>query len=166
MTLYLVVPLLAVVALLQTTVMPHLAVWGVFPNLPLLFVVDWGLLRGSREGLIWGFIAGVAVDLFSGAPFGAATLSLILAGSLAGLGQAIVYRAHIALPLLAMFLATILYELCFLLVVRIAGYQVTWWESLIQIILPSALLNTLLTLLVLPLLRVLHTRFGREEMEW
>jgi rod shape-determining protein MreD len=158
--------MLMVIALVQTTIMPHIGVWGVFPNLPLLVVISWSLLRGAREGLIWGFIAGVAVDLFSGAPFGAATFSLILVGLLSGLAGVTVFRTHAALPLLTAFLATIIYGLCFLLIVRVSGYTVVWIESLLRIILPAAVLNTVLVPLVLLLLRFVHTRFGREGMEW
>ncbi len=166
MTIYLVVPLLVVVAILQTTLVPHVAIWGVFADLPLLVVVSWGLLRGPREGILWGFVAGLAVDLFSGAPFGAATLALIAVGLLAGLGAATVFRAHVTLPLLAMFLATIVYDLFFLLVVRISGYPVAWLESLYRIILPSAVLNAVLTPVIFVVMRWLHARFGREDMEW
>jgi len=63
MTIYLVCPLLAVVGLLQATLVSRVAIWGVFPDLPLLVVVSWGLLRGSRQGLLWGFVAGIMVDL-------------------------------------------------------------------------------------------------------
>lgn len=166
MTIYLVVPLLVVVAILQTTLVPALAIWGVFADLPLLVVVSWSLLRGPREGILWGFVAGLMVDLFSGAPFGASTLALIAVGLLAGLGAATVFRAHVALPLLAMFLATIVYDLLVLLVVSISGSPVAWLESFYRIILPSAALNAMLTPVVFVTMRRLHTRFGREDMEW
>jgi len=165
-TVYLVVPLLFVVALLQSTLVPHLSIWGVFADLPLLVVVSWSLLRGSREGAIWGFIAGLAVDLFSGAPFGAATLSLIVAGLLGGLGQATVYRTHIALPVIMIFLTTIVYDLLFLLIVQISAQPVDWLGSLFRIVLPSAMLNAVLTPPVFLTMRWLYNRFGREEMEW
>ena len=166
MTIYLLVPLLAVVALLQTTIVPGLAVWGVFANLPLLVVVCWSLLRGPREGATWGFIAGLMVDLLSGAPFGAATLSLVVVGFLAGLGETTVFRARIALPMVAMFLAAILYDLLFLLVVQISGQPVPWPDSIFRIVLPSAVLNAALTPVLFLTMRWLYTRFGREEMEW
>ena len=166
MTLYLVIPLLVIVALLQATIVSHLTIWGVYPDLPLLVVVSWSLLRGVREGLVWGFIAGAAVDLFSGAPFGAATLGLLAASLLSGLGQAAVFRVHVALPLVVMFLATIVYDLVFLLVVRISGGTVDWLASLLRIILPSAAINAALTPIVLGGMRILDNRFGREEMEW
>lgn len=166
MTLYLVVPLLITVAILQTTIVPQLAIWGVFADLPLLVVVSWSLLRGAREGILWGFIAGLAVDLFSGAPFGAATFGMIAVGFLSGLGHATVYRAQIALPLVTMFLATIVYDLIFLAIVWLSGHPVTWLDSLFHLILPSAVLNTVLTPVVFVIMRWLNNRFGREEMEW
>ena len=166
MTIYLVVPLLVTAAILQSTLVSHFRIWGVFADLPLLVVVSWSLLRGSREGLIWGFIAGVALDLFSGAPFGAATFGLMAAGSLSGLGQSTVFRSQLLLPLLVMLLATVVYDILFLLVVGISGYSVSWLDSLFRLILPSAMLNAILMPVVFAITRWLNTRFGREEMEW
>ena len=165
MTIYLVVPLLVTLAILQSTIVSHFRMWGVFADLPLLVVVSWSLLRGPREGLIWGFIAGAAVDIFSGAPFGAATFGLMAAGLLSGLGQSTVFRSQLFLPLLAMLLATIVYDMLFLLVVSISGYSVSWMDSLLHLILPSAVLNAVLTPVVFVIMRWLKTRLGREEME-
>jgi rod shape-determining protein MreD len=160
------VPLLVTVAILQSTLVSHFRIWGVFADLPLLVVVSWGLLRGPREGLIWGFIAGVTVDLFSGAPFGAATFGLMAAGFLSGLGQSTVFRSQILLPLFAVLLATIVYDILFMLVVWISGNPVSWFDSLFRLVLPSAVLNAVLTPVVFVIMRWLNARFGREEMEW
>jgi rod shape-determining protein MreD len=165
-SIYLVAPLLIVIAILQSTVVPHLTIWDVFPDLPVLVVVSWSLLRGAGEGVVWGFISGLAVDLLSGAPFGAATLSFIAIGFLSGLGEATVFGAHVALPLITTFLATILYDLLFLLIVQISGNSVDWMGSLFRIILPSAVFNAALMPIVFLAVRKLHTWFGREEMEW
>ena len=166
MTIYLVVPLLVAVAMLQSTLVSHFRILGVFADLPLLVVVSWSLLRGPREGLIWGFIAGLTVDLYSGAPFGAATFGLMAAGFLSGLGQSTVFRAQLFLPLVAVLLATVVYDILFLLVVWISGYPVSWLDSLFRLVLPSAVLNAVLTPVVFVIMRWLNTRFGREEMEW
>jgi rod shape-determining protein MreD len=166
MTIYLVVPLLMVAVILQATVVPHLTIWGVFPDLPVLIVVNWSLLRGVSEGAVWGFVAGLAVDLLSGAPFGAATLALTTAGLLAGMARATVFGAHIALLLLAMLLATIVYDLLFLLIVQMSGQTVAWLQSLWRIVLPSAMLNALLTPVVLWSMRGLDRWFSRQEIEW
>jgi rod shape-determining protein MreD len=165
-TIYLFVPLLVIVALLQATIVPRVLVWGVHIDLPLVVVVSWSLLEGSREGLRWGFVAGLAVDLFSGAPFGAATLSMLAVGFLSGFGHATVFRARAILYLGTVFLATLIYDLLFLLVVWISGADVLWLESFWRILLPSAMLNTAVTPVVFVILYWLRNRFSQEEMEW
>ncbi len=169
MTIYLLLPLLAVVGLFQSTLIPRLAVWGVFPDLPLLLVASWGLLHGSRQGLLWGFLAGIIVDIFSGAPFGAATVSLMVVGFLAGLGENVVFR-NLLLVLLAIFLATVVYDLLFLFVVQVSasplystGHTIEWLGGLVRVIGPSAILNALLGLPILGAMRVLDRRFKRQD---
>jgi rod shape-determining protein MreD len=164
-TLYLVVPLLVAVAVLQATVIVHLTVWGVHPDLPLLVVASWGALRGPREGAVWGFIAGVVVDLLSGAPFGAATLSLTVVGLLAGLGRSTVFRARLVLLLATAFLGTIVYDLIFMAVLTISGRTVVWLDALLRIIMPSALINAALIPLLYWLMRSLHRLINRGDME-
>lgn len=166
MTIYLVMPLLVVVAILQSTIVSHFQIWGVFLDLPLLVVIGWGLLRGSREGLIWGFVAGLALDLLSGAPFGAATFGLMAVGALSGLGQSTVFRSQLLWPPVAVALATIAYDLLFLLVIWLSGRPVSWWGSLYYRVLPSAVLNLALTPVIFVVMRWLNTRFGHEAMEW
>jgi rod shape-determining protein MreD len=170
MTIYLVVPLLAIVGLLQATLVSRVAIWGVFPDLPLLVVVSWGLLRGSRQGLLWGFVAGIMVDLFSGAPFGAATVPLMAVGWMAGLGENVVFR-NLLLLMLTMFLATVVYDLLFLFMVQISGsplqgtgHRVEWSGGLVRVIGASAILNALLGLVMLGGMRALDRRFRREEV--
>jgi rod shape-determining protein MreD len=165
-TIYLVVPFLVVVALLQTTIVPHLTIWRVFPDVPAILVVCWGLLAGKKEGVVWGFVAGVAIDIFAGAPFGAATLALTVVGLLSGLGARTGLRANILLPMLAVFAATVVYGLIFMLVVQITGQTVAWLENLIRIVLPSAALNAVLTPLFFVSLRIVYNRFERKDMEW
>ena len=165
MTLYVVIPLLLLVSIAQTALVPYLSIWGIFADLPLLFVISWGLLQGKRQGLLWGIIAGMSIDILSGAPFGAATLSLALVGFLVGLGQATVFRNHVALPLLSVFLATMLYNLAFLAIVSILGQPVVWLDSMLRIVQPSAVLNALLLPLVFFPMRLFHQRFVKQEME-
>jgi rod shape-determining protein MreD len=166
MTIYLVVPLLLVAAVLQTTVVPYLAVGGVFVDLPLVLVASWSLLRGVHQGIRWAFIAGLAVDLLSGAPFGAATLALMAAALLSGLAQRGAVRAHLALLIVTILLVTVLYDLVFLTVVQVSGRTVEWLGSLYRVILPSAILNAALMPLFFFVMRRLYTRFGRAEMEF
>jgi rod shape-determining protein MreD len=165
-TIYLVVPLLFIVAIVQATIVPHLAIWGVFADLPVLVVASWGLLRGPWEGILWGFIAGAAVDLFSGAPFGAGTLSLMAVGFLSGLGRSSVFATHIVFPVVVAFLVALVYDTLFLLIVWLSGQSVSWLDSAYRIVLPSAVLNAVLMPVVFAPMRVIDARFSQEGMEW
>jgi rod shape-determining protein MreD len=164
-TIYLVVPLLLGIGLLQATVVPHLSLWGVSPDLLLLVVASWGILRGAQQGALWGFIAGLIVDLFSGAPFGAATLSLMAAGFLAGLVSAGVSGNQVILPLVIALVATPVYDLLFLLVVQLSGRTVLWLDTLLRLILPAAALNMLLMPAIFVGMRWTSNRFSAGEIE-
>jgi len=166
MTIYLVVPLLIVAVLLQSTVVTHIVVWGIFPDLPLLIVVSWALLRGARQGVVWGFIAGVALDVFSGAPFGAGTLSLIAAGFLAGMAEPAVFRSHLALPLAAAFVTTLVYDLLFIGVVHLSGGKVVWGDTILHLILPAAVLNAIVIPVVFVVIRWISKRFSGGRIEY
>lgn len=121
----------------------------------LLTVVSWALLRGGREGAVWGFAGGVMLDLLSGAPFGVITLSLLLVGYLSGLGEINVFRANFLLPAFVVLVATLLYNAVILLLLQLLGQSVLWESALLHVILPTVLLNVLiLPLFYLPLRRV------------
>ena len=166
MNIYATILLLSAVAIVQATVMPHLAVLGVKPDLVLLVVICWGLLRGSKEGVIWALVGGIGVDLLSGAPFGTSAVALLVLSLFAGMGELSVFRTHIALPLIATLIAAVAYNLLFLLLLRIRGCSIAWADSLIKVVLPSTLVNVLLSPLVYRALHWLDRRTGREEMAW
>ena len=151
---------------MQATAMPHVTIMGVKPDLVLLMVISWSLLRGAQEGMIWALIGGIGLDLLSGAPFGTFTVILVILSLLAGLGELSVFRTHLALPLVATLIATLAYDLFFLLLLQMKGASIAWADSLIKVVLPSTLFNVSLSPLVYKALYWLHRKTGREEMAW
>jgi rod shape-determining protein MreD len=77
-----VVPVLA--AALQASVVATAAIGEARPDLVALVVVGWALLAGAPQGAWWAFVGGIASDLWSGAPFGANTISLLPIGAAFG----------------------------------------------------------------------------------
>ena len=63
MNLYLVIPILTGVALFQSVVLSQVDLWGARPDVMLLAVLVWAVVRGLDEGMVWGFVGGVIVDL-------------------------------------------------------------------------------------------------------
>jgi len=163
---YATILLLSAIVIIQTTAMPHLTILGAKPDLVLLMVISWSLLRGAKEGLIWALIGGIGLDLVSGAPFGTSTVALAVLSLLAGRGELSVFRTHIALPLIAILIATLTYDLFFLFLLHMKGYAIVWTDSLTKVVLPSTLGNVLLSPLVYKALYWLNRKTGPEEMAW
>ncbi len=65
-------------AIFQTTLVPFLALRGVIPNLVLVLILFWVILKSFKE--VWWLIilAGLFLDLLSGLPFGLISLSLLI----------------------------------------------------------------------------------------
>ncbi len=145
--------LLPILALLQSTIAGHLAVRGALPGIVLICVVDWGILRGTDEGMLWAFIAGLCLDVFSGWPPGTNTVSLVVVASLVSLGQGTFIRTHALLPPATVFGATILFYCIALFILESTNHPVVWIDALRDTVLPVALYNAVLNV---PLFRIMQ----------
>ena len=74
---FLSVPLLALLALLQTTIFRQILFLDGNLDLLLVAVICWSMLR-PEEGLAWAALAGLFADLFSGGPFGITAIAYLL----------------------------------------------------------------------------------------
>lgn len=146
--------------------MPQLAVAQAQPDLVLAAVVCWALLRGPSAGALSGFLAGIALDLLSGAPFGVHTFVTTLVGAAAGFGAAFVpSERSMLLPSVAVF-CTIIQQAVYVWLLRAAGWPLEWSRVLLDAVLPAALLNLALTALLYPLVSLLYRRIVPEEPGW
>ena len=164
MTLWLLVPLLLVVAVVQVTLVPLVAIAGFKIDLALIIVVVQALVGTPGTAAQWGFIVGVFLDLASGLPFGIHALTLTLIGLLMDLGQAAFFRGNLLAPPVAMISATCLYNVLILAILALFNYPVNWGEYFFRIILPSAILNTIAMPIAYFPLRWLHRRV-RPQLE-
>jgi len=155
---YAVAAILVGVAAAQTAIAPHLAILGVRPNLPLLLVTAWGLLRGSGEGIWWGLGAGLALDLFAGMPLGMFATGLVLAGLVAGLGERQVFRTHFLMPAFTVAVNTLLANLAALGVMKLLDWPVHFGAAMTTAVLPEMAYNIVGILLVFPLMAGLNRR--------
>ena len=163
-------PLLAVVALLQVTAAPQITILAARPDFMLLAVVAWSLLRGTEEGIIWGFVGGLCLSLFSGGPFALPALALMAVGFFSGLGHTNIYGGATGrsplLPLVTTLVATLIYGSFSLFLLYITGRSVVWLDTLLRVMLPSMVFNGLLIIPVYVAFRWLNHRTGHEELRW
>jgi rod shape-determining protein MreD len=157
MTTFLVgLPLLALAAVLQSTVLSHFRLSGGTLDLVLLLTLGWTLAGDWQGGAIWGFTGGICLDLLSGGPLGAAPLACVLMAYFASLAEGRFWRSHVLLPLATCLLGTLGFHTVYLIGLSLGGHVVNWSYSFFQVTLPATLLNTLSMLPVYHLLRGLH----------
>jgi rod shape-determining protein MreD len=133
------------VALVQTVLLAQVDWWGARPDLMLLVVLVWSVVRGMEEGMVWGFIGGLVIDLFSGGPLGTTVLALLAVALLAGQSWGQGIGSSLVRLLLIAFVAVLTYHLILLMILSWTGYEVTWGQAILQVAGPSALLNTALS---------------------
>lgn len=150
MNYYLLIPLLGVLALLQTTLVPALQVFNAVPNLVLLAVVGYTMEYGSQRGLIWAFIGGLWLDLLSGTPLGTSAIALLIVVAVIGLLSASLFRGHALIVALGGLLAGVLYGLITVGILSLLGRQTQWLEVIVGVILPNAVYDAILLPLLYP----------------
>lgn len=148
---------LATATVIQEGVVGRFSVAGIAPNIVLLIVVNWGLVRGVEEGMLWGLIGGIFLDLFSGLPFGTSAAAFVAIAGLLSLGETSLLRTNVMLPLVAAFLATILYYAIAIVIVASINHEVLLAGFTVRVVLGVAVYNAIIN----PLLYVACQSFDR-----
>ncbi len=138
-TIYVAIPLMLVLGVLQTAVLPYFPILGLVPQLSLLVALAWALLHGLEEGLVWGFAAGFWLDLFSIGPLGATALAYMVAILVVVLLLQWLPTNHFSIPLMMAALASLIYLIVYLSFVRLLGYGPTLGTAVT--LLPLILIN-------------------------
>ncbi len=145
MSLYFGIPILMLGAVLQSVIIEKIEIFGGRPDLVLLLVITWTIIRGLNEGMTWGFVGGLFCDLLSGGDFGLWTISLTLATFVAG--QPWIHTlgpTSIRLALMSA-LGTLLGHTIFLSLMNMRGFTVNISQAYANTVGPAALLNFILS---------------------
>ena len=144
---------------LQTSVLPHVAILGVTPDTALIFIVSYGILRGDVEGGIFGFSAGLMQDIFSGGPIGMFALIGFLIGYVSGKPFRDFFKDNYFLPFFIVLAAVLIKQLLIYLSFMFLGY-LNFMFFARTIILPATIYTVSLSI---PLYSLMHFINGRIE---
>ena len=97
-----------VAAVLQSTLLSHIAVHRAVPDLALGILVYTAYVNGLMTGQVSGFFSGITLDLISAAPLGLNALIRTLIGALAGLIKGKVILDFFLVPMVLCAMATLL----------------------------------------------------------
>ena len=156
-----VVLLLVIAVALQTLIVSRVSVLGVTADLFLIFTVVVAMGRGSMEGAIFGFFAGLIADIAFFQPLGVRALIYVLAGYFVGM---FVARFGTMTPWGVLFLAggtSFVAQFVFGLFQYIMGPQADFLTMVGTQMLPEAILDALIAVPVYALLVRLRLIRGR-----
>lgn len=143
----------AVVVVLQILLAPVLTVFSVVPSFIVPFVFVLSLMRRPDTTYVYAFVLGLIADLLSQTPVGLSSL-LLLASSFA-LSRAfeVLDATTPAMPLLSVVSVSAVFELVFMIVLLITGYQASFIELLLYRVLPRLLFDAAIGALLYLIMR-------------
>ena len=148
-----------VAMLIQVGLAPYIAIGGVVPNILLLVVVTLALVEGPTAGATAGFAAGLMFDLLGYGPVGPMALVLTITGYMAGQLHENMFAEGWLLPLTVLGIASLSSALAYGVLLALLGTGGSFWSALFTKMLPEAVYDTALALLVYPGL----ARFLRQD---
>lgn len=143
-SIYISIPLMFLLAVLQTAVFPFLLNYSLTPILPFVVALAWALIYRPEDGLVWAFAGGFFLDLFSTQLLGINALAFVLALAAVLLIESTLPNGRYLTMLILSSLGTLIYILLYSLLLRTWGTPVSF--SLVLTLLPLILLHAILGL--------------------
>jgi rod shape-determining protein MreD len=141
---YVGLPLLVLVALLEVSVLPMFRVYGLQPNLLLVLLIAWLMVRGATEAFVLAPIGGILLGLVDGAPAGTALLGLAPLAFLQDLRGSQLREGGLIMAAAFTIVMSLFYNYIHLVVFALQGQSGSWVDASLQIIMPTALLNVII----------------------
>jgi rod shape-determining protein MreD len=139
-------PLVLLLALSEAAVLPMFRISGLQPNLVLVLLVTWLMLRGPKEAFILIAVAGVTLGFVEGAPLGTALLALAPLVLLHEVRGAQLRESGLLMTTLFIVVMTFTFHTIYFLVYALFGQSGDPLIALTRVIVPTALLNVVVLL--------------------
>jgi rod shape-determining protein MreD len=149
------------VVIVQVTLMPHLRILGVVPDLGLVLAVAVAYRDGAEAGAITGFAAGLGYDLFLATPLGLSALVYALTAYAVGVLQTGMLRSPRWIPPLLGGLAGLAGGLAFIGIGGLAGVPGMWTTHALTVVGLAAIYDAA----VAPLMFLLVNAVSRRDRD-
>ena len=146
-------PVLVGALILHQAVLPDLRLFGVAAEVLLLVAIAAGLAAGPDRGAVTGFVTGLVADLFMHTPFGLSALVYSLTGYAVGRFAGTILRSTRWIPVMTAAVASAGGIVAFAAAGSVLDQGHVVSGPLVTVVAVVALLNGLLSLLVIPATR-------------
>jgi rod shape-determining protein MreD len=159
------VPLLVLLAILQSAVFSQVRLLEGQADLVLLAVVAWALTGRWQEAMILGVVGGICLDLLSAVPIGVSSLALVIVAYGVAVTEGRLWGAHLLTPLGVILAASLVFSGVGLLGSLLAGAVIDLSSVATRVVLPALFLNLLLAIPSAQLASVLQRLLFPPEVE-
>ncbi|MDO4803737.1 MAG: rod shape-determining protein MreD [Lachnospiraceae bacterium] len=157
--------LIWVAFILQSTVFKLQTFTNVSPNLLLMMTVSIAFMQGKKEGILAGFASGLFLDLFFGSILGIYSLLYMLLGYAVGHFASIYFDEDVTIPVILVTVGDFLLNF----IIYIGGFllrgRVAFPTYLMQIILPEMVFTSIMTLIFYRLIYRINHMLSESEKE-
>ncbi len=140
---------LLIAALLQPTVMRWIAIFGIGPNIFLIFVIATALICGKKAGAVCGLVFGLTLDMLVGRMIGVNALVFLYAGFFVGiLCERFISGTGTLAAAVIMLSMSILCGIAYYIAYSMVWGDIGFFKALFRVVLPEALYTGVLGLLL------------------
>ena len=155
--------IISICFVLQTTTFQTLSFANIAPNLLIIVVSSFGLMRGKSEGMFIGFFSGLLIDIFCGFYLGIYALLYMYVGYIAGLFQKRFYPEDLKLPLVLIPASDLFSNLLIYVVLFLTRNRYDFGYYLMNIIVPELVYTMIITIFFYLLLLKINQKLESYE---
>ena len=150
-------------AILESSVLTHLAVGGITPDLVFAVGIAVAMVLGFDAGMTWALAGGVMLDiLMPERVLGSTALTLVLVVGLALLIARTTWPPRLSIIAMSVLALSLVYQVLLLLVLGVTS-GVSWAGISVADLVLTALLNVIVVVPAVLVVRALDLRFGEPE---
>lgn len=153
--------------ILQVSFVPHFSVFNVYPNILLIAILVFAIMRHSNQALLLALFFGLALDIFSSRPFGIyALIFVVLAWLIQFIGKNIFKAADFFGQISIIACACGVYSFLSLFFIKNfywlgLGQNISFWYNFLHIGLLEIMLNFIFGIIALLVYKKIHGLLAR-----
>lgn len=155
--------IISICYVLQTTTFQTLSFANISPNLLIIVVASFGLMRGKKEGMYIGFFSGLLIDIFCGFYLGIYALLYMYVGYLTGFFQKRFYPEDLKLPLLIISASDLITNLIVYVILFLTRSRFEFGYYFTNIIFPELVYTMIITIFFYLLLLKINQKLEAYE---
>lgn len=152
---------LVLFTIIQTGAGRYIRIFGVLPNLILMFTIVYSLTNGSLRAGILGLVAGLLIDATSYGVFGLNALMLMYTSLIISYFSRKFYYENKLATFCSVFVYTLVYESLLLILTQVVFSKSPFFFVLGRYILVESLINAVISLLILYWVKWLNNEYIR-----